>query len=35
MQLLIGLNEPYSTMRGSIMMMPPIPDTHRVHGLIL
>jgi len=35
MQLLMGLNEPYSTMRGSILMMSPIPDTRRVHGLIL
>ncbi|KAI5330645.1 hypothetical protein L3X38_030043 [Prunus dulcis] len=35
MQFLMGLNEPYSTVRGSILMMSPIPDTRRVHGLIL
>ena len=34
MQLVIGLNEPYSTMRGLILMMSPIPDTRRIHGLI-
>ncbi|CAL9007106.1 unnamed protein product [Prunus brigantina] len=35
MQFLMGLNEPYSTVRGSILMMSPISDTRRVHGLIL
>ncbi|KAL9365020.1 hypothetical protein Peur_042893 [Populus x canadensis] len=35
MQLLMGLNEPYSTMHDSILMMSPIPDTRRVHGLTL
>ena len=35
MQLLIGLNKPYSIMHGSILMMSSIPDTRRVHGLIL
>ncbi|CAL2256844.1 unnamed protein product [Prunus armeniaca] len=31
----MGMNEPYSTVRGSILMMSLIPDTRRVHGLIL
>uniref|UniRef100_A0A6N2MH16 Integrase catalytic domain-containing protein n=1 Tax=Salix viminalis TaxID=40686 RepID=A0A6N2MH16_SALVM len=35
MQFLMGLNDTYSTIRGSILMMNPIPDTRRVHGLIL
>ena len=35
MQLLMGLNEPYSTMHDSILMMSPILDTRHVHGLIL
>jgi len=35
MQFLMGLNEAYSTVRGSILMMSPIPDTRRVHGLII
>ncbi|CAL9005330.1 unnamed protein product [Prunus brigantina] len=35
MQFLMGLNDSYSTVRGSILMMNPIPDTRRVHGLIL
>jgi hypothetical protein len=35
MQFLMGLNESYSTIRGSILMMNPLPDTQRVHGLIL
>lgn len=35
MQFLIGLIDSYSTVRGSILMMNPIPDTWRVHGLIL
>jgi hypothetical protein len=35
MQFLMGLNESYSTIRGSILMMNPFPDTRRVHGLIL
>ncbi|CAL2258509.1 unnamed protein product [Prunus armeniaca] len=35
MQFLMGLNEPYSTVHGSLLMMSPIPDTRCVHGLIL
>lgn len=35
MQFLMGLNEPYSQIRGSILMMNPLPDTRRTHGLIL
>ncbi|KAI5350419.1 hypothetical protein L3X38_003310 [Prunus dulcis] len=35
MQFLMGLNDSYSTIRGSILMMNPLPDTRRVHGLIL
>jgi hypothetical protein len=35
MQFLMGLNEPYSQVRGSILMMNPLPDTRRAHGLIL
>ncbi|KAI5341072.1 hypothetical protein L3X38_020346 [Prunus dulcis] len=35
MQFLMGLNDSYSTIRGSILMMNPFPDTRRVHGLIL
>lgn len=35
MQFLMGLNEPYSTVSGSILMMNPLPDTRKVHGLIL
>jgi hypothetical protein len=35
MQFLMGLNESYSTIRGSILMMNPLPDTRRVCGLIL
>jgi len=35
MQFLMGLNESYSAIRGSILMMSPLPDTRRVHGLIL
>ncbi|CAL9028584.1 unnamed protein product, partial [Prunus brigantina] len=35
MQFLMGLNDSYSTVRGSILMMNPLPDTRKVHGLIL
>lgn len=35
MQFLMGLNDSYATVRGSILMMSPQPDTRRVHGLIL
>ncbi|KAB5534429.1 hypothetical protein DKX38_017515 [Salix brachista] len=35
MQFLMGLNDSYSIVCGSILMMNPIPDTRRVHGLIL
>ncbi|KAB2603842.1 hypothetical protein D8674_040044 [Pyrus ussuriensis x Pyrus communis] len=35
MQFLMGLNESYSIIRGSILMMSPLPDTRRVHGLVL
>ncbi|XP_070679241.1 uncharacterized protein [Malus domestica] len=35
MQFLMGLNDSYSTVRGSVMLMSPLPDTRRVHGLIL
>jgi hypothetical protein len=35
MQFLMGLNKAYSTVRGSILIMSPIPDTRRVHGLII
>ncbi|KAB2634214.1 hypothetical protein D8674_041553 [Pyrus ussuriensis x Pyrus communis] len=35
MQFLMGLNDSYSVVRGSILMMNPLPDTRRVHGLIL
>ncbi|XP_038693768.1 uncharacterized protein LOC119991495 [Tripterygium wilfordii] len=35
MQFLMGLNDTYSTVRGSILMMNTLPDTRRTHGLIL
>ncbi|KAB5540678.1 hypothetical protein DKX38_013652 [Salix brachista] len=35
MQFLMGLNEPYSQIHGSILMMNPMPDTRKAHGLIL
>lgn len=35
MQFLIGLDESYSQVRGSILMMSPLPNTQKVHGLIL
>ncbi|XP_068312594.1 uncharacterized protein [Pyrus communis] len=35
MHFLMGLNNSYATVRGSILMMSPLPDTRRVHGLIL
>ncbi|KAM5572249.1 hypothetical protein ABKV19_012354 [Rosa sericea] len=35
MQFLMGLNDSYSTVRGSILMMNPLPDTRKAHGLIL
>ncbi|CAL9000181.1 unnamed protein product [Prunus brigantina] len=35
MQFLMGLNDTYSTVRGSILMMNPLPDTRKVHGLVL
>nr|XP_011467540.1 PREDICTED: uncharacterized protein LOC101306260 [Fragaria vesca subsp. vesca] len=35
MQFFMGLNESYSTIRGSILMMSPLPNTRKVHGLIL
>ncbi|TQE05251.1 hypothetical protein C1H46_009108 [Malus baccata] len=35
MQFLMGLNETYSTLRGSILMMNPLPDTRCVHRLVL
>nr|XP_008373491.2 uncharacterized protein LOC103436820 [Malus domestica] len=35
MQFLMGLNESYSTIRGSILMISPLLDTQRVHGLVL
>nr|CAD1821579.1 unnamed protein product [Ananas comosus var. bracteatus] len=35
MQFLMGLNESYATIRGSILMMRPFPDTRKVHALVL
>ncbi|XP_073300528.1 uncharacterized protein [Primulina huaijiensis] len=35
MQFLMGLNDSFSTIRGSILLMNPLPDTHKVHALIL
>ncbi|CAL2263146.1 unnamed protein product [Prunus armeniaca] len=35
MQFLMGLSDTYSTVRGSILMMNPLPDTRKVHGLVL
>nr|DAD46832.1 TPA_asm: hypothetical protein HUJ06_016769 [Nelumbo nucifera] len=35
MQFLVGLNESYATVRGSILMISPLPDTHKVHALVL
>ena len=35
MQFLMELNEQYSQVRGSILMMSPPPDTQKVHGLVL
>nr|DAD30130.1 TPA_asm: hypothetical protein HUJ06_031598 [Nelumbo nucifera] len=35
MQFLMGLNATFSQVRGSILMMNPLPDTRKVHGLIL
>ncbi|XP_016650537.1 PREDICTED: uncharacterized protein LOC103336587 [Prunus mume] len=35
MQFLMGLSNTYSTVRGSILMMNPLPDTRKVHGLVL
>ena len=35
MQFLMGLNESYATICGSILMMSPLPDTRKVHALVL
>lgn len=35
MQFLMGLNESYSIIQGSILIKSPLPDTRRVHGLVL
>ncbi|KAI5347152.1 hypothetical protein L3X38_015031 [Prunus dulcis] len=35
MQFLMGLNDTYSTVQGSILMMNPLSDTRKVHGLVL
>ena len=35
MQFLMGLNESYAIVRGSILMMSPLPDTRKVHALVL
>lgn len=35
MQFLMGLNDSYSTIRGSILMMSPLPDTRKTHALVL
>ncbi|XP_021802698.1 uncharacterized protein LOC110746764, partial [Prunus avium] len=35
MQFLMGLNETYAAVRGQILMMQPLPDTHKIHALIL
>ncbi|XP_073302959.1 uncharacterized protein [Primulina huaijiensis] len=35
MQFLMGLNDSFSTIRGSILLMNPLPDTRKVHALIL
>ncbi|KAI5332620.1 hypothetical protein L3X38_022749 [Prunus dulcis] len=35
MQFLMGLNETYAAVRGQILMMQPLPDTRKVHALIL
>ncbi|KAH7554251.1 hypothetical protein JRO89_XS12G0144300 [Xanthoceras sorbifolium] len=34
-QFLMGLNESFATVRGSILMMSPLPDTHKIHALVL
>ena len=35
MQFLIGLNDSFSTVCGSILMMNPLPDTQKAHALVL
>ncbi|TXG54083.1 hypothetical protein EZV62_019339 [Acer yangbiense] len=35
MQFLMGLNESYATTQGSILMISPLPDTRKVHALVL
>ncbi|KAL5743738.1 hypothetical protein ACOSQ2_026854 [Xanthoceras sorbifolium] len=35
MQFLMGLNESYATVQGSILMISPLPDTRKVHALVL
>ncbi|GAB2270057.1 hypothetical protein Dimus_038818 [Dionaea muscipula] len=35
MQFLMGLNDSYSTVRGAILMMSPLPDARKAHGMIL
>lgn len=35
MQFLMGLNDSFSTIRGSILFMNPLPNTRKVHALTL
>ena len=35
MQFLMGLNDSFSTIHGSILMMSPLPDMRKLHALIL
>ena len=35
MQFLMGLNDSFATVRGSILMMSPLPDTRKAHALVL
>ena len=35
MQFLVGLNEDYKIIRGSILMMKPLPNIDQVYSLIL
>ncbi|XP_073137559.1 uncharacterized protein [Henckelia pumila] len=35
MQFLMGLNDTFSTICGSILLMTPLPDTRKAHALIL
>ncbi|KAL3532909.1 hypothetical protein ACH5RR_006430 [Cinchona calisaya] len=35
MEFLMGLNDSYGTICGQILLMQPLPDTHRVYSLLL